>query len=158
MAQTYCGMGQVNFYLKNYDQAQEAYQQAIAVITASPRAMGIGYILNRARLGLAKCYHQLGITRDAEDQFKAAMPLFTQKQGYNFNMTWEGSDAHLFYDVASYHAFANHPQEALEYLQKAIQCGWADLPTLESDESFGLVREKEEFQKIVQDLKTRKTL
>ncbi|MCU0643702.1 MAG: protein kinase, partial [bacterium] len=34
MAQTYCGMGQVNFNLKNYDRALEAYQKAIAVITA----------------------------------------------------------------------------------------------------------------------------
>ncbi|MCU0646038.1 MAG: tetratricopeptide repeat protein, partial [bacterium] len=157
-AQTYCGMGQVNFNLKNYDRALEAYQKAIAVITASPRAMGIGYILNRARLGLAKCYHQLGITRDARTQFEAAVPLFTQKQGYNFNMIWEGNDAHMFYDAANYHAFANHPQEALEYLQKAIQCGWADLSTLESDDSFALVQDKSKFQKIVQDLKSRKPL
>ncbi|HEX9972876.1 MAG TPA: tetratricopeptide repeat protein, partial [bacterium] len=158
MAQTYCGMGQVSFNLNNYDKALEAYQKAIAVITASPRAMGIGYILNRARLGLSKCYHQLGITSVAKDQFEAAMPIFTQKQGFNFNMIWEGNDAHMFYDVASYHAFVNHPQEALEYLQKAIHCGWADLPTLESDDSFSLVRNTSEFQKIVQDLKTRKPL
>lgn len=73
-------------------------------------------------------------------------------------MTWEGNDAHAHYDFASYHALVNQPDKALECLKKAIQCGWADLPTLEAEDSFGLVREKLEFQKIVQDLRNRKPL
>ncbi len=156
MAQTYCGLGQVNFYLKNYDQALASYQQAVEIITAAPKAMGMGYILTRARLGLARVYHQLGRTQEANAQFDAAALLFRQKQDFNFNMTWEGNDAHAYYDFACYHAFVNHPQEALECLQKAVQCGWADLPTLESEESFNLIRGKAEFQKIAQDLRMQK--
>ncbi|MDZ7336485.1 MAG: protein kinase [candidate division KSB1 bacterium] len=158
MAQTYCGLGQVNFCLKNYDQALACYQKAVEMITAAPKAMGMGYILTRARLGLARVYHQLGQAQEASAQFNVAATLFRQKQGYNFNMTWEGNDAHAYYDFASYHALVNHPEEALECLQKAVQCGWADLPTLETEESFELVRDNLEFQKMVQDLKTRKPL
>lgn len=158
MAQTYCGLGQVNLNLSNYDNALVSYQKAVEIINSAPKAMGMGYILTRARLGLAKAYHQLGVIQNANEQYETARSLVTRKQGYNFNMTWEGNDAHTYYDFASYHAFVNHPQEAMEYLQKAIQCGWADLPTLESDDSFSLVRGKTEFQKIVQDLRMRKPM
>jgi tetratricopeptide (TPR) repeat protein len=158
IALTYYGLGQVHFQCNRFDLALEAYQHAIASITASPRAMGMGYILTRARLGLAKVYHQFALLREGRAESEAARALLTLKQGFNFNMIWEGNDAHVYYDLASYHAFVNHLSEALEYLQKAIDCGWADLPTLEADDSFSLLREKSEFQKIVQDLKGRKAL
>ncbi len=158
LAQTYCGLGQVNFCLQNYDKALASYQKAVEIINSAPKAMGMGYILTRARLGLARVYHQLDRTQEATTQFDAAASLFRQKQGYNFNMTWEGNDAHAYYDFASYHALVNQPEEALQCLQKAVQCGWADLPTLESEESFNLIRDKDEFQKIVQELKSRKPL
>ncbi|HEX9975093.1 MAG TPA: protein kinase [bacterium] len=153
---SYCGMGQVNFNLKNYDKAIDAYQKAIDVITQSPRTISAGFFMVRAHLGLAKAFHQLGMNREAKAEFEKSVPLFSQKQQFNFSSNWEACDAQMYYDVASYHAFVNHPQEAVEYLQKAIHCGWADLPTLESDDSFSLVRDKEDFKKMVQDLKTRK--
>jgi tetratricopeptide (TPR) repeat protein/tRNA A-37 threonylcarbamoyl transferase component Bud32 len=153
---TYCGIGQLNFHLKNYDKAIEAYQQAIDVISKSPRTISAGYFIVRVHLGLAKTFHQLGMTREAKGEFEKALPLFSQKQQFNFSPNWEACDAQMYYDVASYHALVNHQQEALEYLQKAIDCGWSDLPTLESDDSFSLVRDKEDFKKMVQDLKTQK--
>ncbi len=158
IALTYCGIGQVHFQLNHFDQAREAYQQAVAAITAAPRAIGIGYVLTRARLGLAKTYHQFAMTREASSQSETAISLLTRKQEFNFNMIWEGNDAQAYYDIASYHAFVNRPKEAREYLQKAIDCGWADLPTLESDASFNLLRDNSEFQKIIQHLKMRKSL
>ncbi|MCI0515623.1 protein kinase [candidate division KSB1 bacterium] len=158
IALTLCGMGQVHYQQNHFDLALEIYQQAIASITAAPRAMGMGYILTRARLGLAKVDHQFALLREGRAEAEAARSLLIQKQGFNFNMIWEGNDAHAYYDLASYHAFVNHLSEALEYLQKAVDCGWADLPTLETDDSFSLLRDKLEFQKIVQDLRRRKAV
>lgn len=158
LALTYCSLGQLNFELKNYDQAMEAYQKAIDVVSQSPKAISIGFFVVKAYLGLAKVLHQVGRSHEENIHFQTALPLFTNKTEFNFLANWEASDAQMYYDVASYHAFVNHQPAALEYLQKAVNCGWADLPTLEADDSFNSLRDKLEFQKIVQHLKKRKTL
>lgn len=158
IALTYCGLGRLYFEQMLFDQALTAYQQVISLITASPRVMGCGYFLTRAHLGLAKVYHQFAMIREGHAEFEIARSLFSLKQGFNFNMIWEGNDAHAYYDLASYNAFANHLPTALEYLQKAVGCGWADFPALAADDSFSLLNNNLEFQKIIQQLKRRKAL
>jgi len=158
IALTYCGIGRLYFEQAFFDQALTAYKQAIDSITASPRSMGIGYVLTRAHLGLAKVYYQFAMIREGYAEFEIARSLFLLKQDFNFNMIWEGNDAHAYYDLASYNSFTNHLPAALEYLQKAVECGWADLPSLAADDCFSLLRDNSDFQKIIQRLKRRKAL
>jgi tetratricopeptide (TPR) repeat protein len=158
MALSYCGLGQIHFNRRNYDKVVDAYQNALEVIKSHPQALSMGFLLVKAHLGMAKAYYHLMVTREVKSHFEAALPLFTTKQGSDFSYTWEGTEAQMYYDVASYYALMNHPQETFVYLHKALAGGWADLPTLESDDCLSLLRDAPEYQKIVQDLKARKPL
>ena len=157
-ALSYFGLGNVDFSRDFYDKALKNYKRACEVIEKNPKALGIGYFLVKVRLGMAKAFHKLGMSHEQKQQFQEAIKLFGSKQGYDFSWIWEGSDAQVYYEIASYHALLNRRKEAFRYLQKAIDCGWGDLPFLELDESFNLFRNVPEYKKIAQDLKARKLL
>ena len=154
-ALTYCGLGNVELTRRRYDDARRNYKMAIEIIEKNPKALGIGYFATYAHLGMAKAFHKLGMNREATQQLEETLKLFQDRKGYDFSLIWEGSDAQILYDIASYHALLNDRQEALSHLRKAIACGWADVPYWHVDENFSRLRQEVEFQKIVQDLKSR---
>ncbi|KAA0231070.1 tetratricopeptide repeat protein [candidate division KSB1 bacterium] len=158
MALTYCGLGNIHFGRGLYGDALVEYRRACEHITKHPKALGAGYILVKARVGLAKAFHQLEMSREAKQQFEEALPLFQNKQGFDFSWMTEVCEAQAWYDIASYHALAQHHKEALDALRKAVQCGWSDLPFLEAGESFRTLRDDAPFRKIVQTLMKRKPL
>lgn len=98
------------------------------------------------------------MNRESKQQFQEAFELFKNKEEYDFSWIWEGCDAQTYYDFASYFAVINHQKDAFKYLQKAIECGWRDLPFLQSDDLFSRFRNKTEFADLVQELKNRKPL
>jgi tetratricopeptide (TPR) repeat protein len=155
---TYCGLGNIHFGRSNYGEALVEYRRACEHIAKHPKALGVGYFLVKARLGLAKAFHQLEMHREEKQQFREALALFENKSGLDFSWIWEVSDAQTYYEIASYHAVAQHRKEAFSFLRKAVQCGWSDLPFLEADESFRALRNEAPFKKIVQTLKRRKPL
>jgi len=57
--------------------------------------------------------------------------------------------------LAGYQALLNHPQEAMDYLKKAVDCGWADLPLLLNDECFDSLRDLSEYNQMIQGLNKR---
>ena len=154
-ALTYCGLGNVELTRRRYDDARRNYKMAIEIIEKNPKALGIGYFATYAHLGVAKAFHKLGMNREATQQLEETLKLFQDRKGYDFSLIWEGSDAQILYDIASYHALLNDRQEALSHLRKAIACGWADVPYWHVDENFSRLRQEVEFQKVVQDLKPR---
>jgi tetratricopeptide (TPR) repeat protein len=158
IALTYCGMGNINFRRCHYDESIEHYKRACDLISQHPRSLGVGYFLLKARLGLARSFHLLGMNRESKQQFQEAFELFKNKEEYDFSWIWEGCDAQAYYDFASYFVVINHQKDAFKYLQKAIECGWRDLPFLQSDDPFSRFRNKTEFAEIVQELKNRKPL
>ena len=158
IALTYCGLGNIDFRRCHYDESIEHYRRACDIISQYPRSLGIGYFLLKARLGLARAFHLLSMNRESKHQFQEAHELFKNKYGYDFSWIWEGCDAQACYDFASYFAAMNRQKDSFKYLQKAIECGWRDLPFLQSDDTFSRFRNKTEFAKIVQELKNRKPL
>ena len=158
IALTYCGMGDINFRRCHYGESIEHYKRACDLISQHPRSLGVGYFLLKARLGLARAFHLLGMNRESKQQFQEAFELFKNKEEYDFSWIWEGCDAQTYYDFASYFAVINHQKDAFKYLQKAIECGWRDLPFLQSDDLFSRFRNKTEFADLVQELKNRKPL
>jgi tetratricopeptide (TPR) repeat protein len=135
-ALTHCGLGEIGIRRGTYDSALEHYTRACEIGAGHPQKLGIGYVLVKSRLGLATVFHKLKMHREEATQFNAASELFPQKQGYDFNWMWEGSDAQAFYDFARYHAVARHRSEALASLSHAVASSWGDLPQLASEESF----------------------
>ena len=156
-ALTYCGLGQAALQRRQYDQALVHFKKGIDIIEKHPKALGVGYFLVYARLGMAVAFRKLGMKREADQQFQAALRLFNNKKDYDFSLIWEGSDAQLHYDFAGYHALLNERKEALSHLRKAIACGWADLPYWQVDENFSKFRKEAVFLELVQKLESKKS-
>jgi serine/threonine protein kinase/tetratricopeptide (TPR) repeat protein len=157
-ALTFCGMGQIEFASRNYDKALQSYKKAKAIIEKVSHGLGIGYVFAKTCIGMAKAFHELGMSRDAKSHYRKSLQLIEKKEGYDFSWIWEGSDAQAYYDLASYQALLNRQQESMDYLKKAIDCGWADLPLLENDECFDALRELPEYNHMIHGLKKPKIL
>jgi serine/threonine protein kinase len=53
---------------------------------------------------LTKAFSRLGMIREEKQQHQNALNLIESREGYDFSWVWEGSDAQLYYEVASCHA------------------------------------------------------
>lgn len=158
IALTYCGLGSIHFGQGLYSETLIEYRRASEHIAKHSKTLGAGYLLVKARIGLAKAFHQLEMIREEKQQFREALELFENKQGFDFSWMTEVCDAQVWYDIATYYALAQRRKEAYDALKKAVRCGWSDLPFLEMDDSFRTLRDEAQFKKILQTLKKRKPL
>jgi serine/threonine protein kinase/tetratricopeptide (TPR) repeat protein len=149
---TYCGLGTIHFNQGRYDGALFEFKRAEDLISRHPRSLGIGYFLLRAYLGQARTYYALGDISESKKQFEKAADLYKTKQGFDFNWIWEGCDAQVHYDMASYFALLNKKQKAIENLRQAVALGWRDVPALNADELFAAFRRVPSFAKIIEKL------
>lgn len=153
-ALTHWGYGSVFFRQRRYDKSLEHFRIAEDIVRTNPKSLGIGYFLILTRLGMAKTFYRHGMRKDAQARFQTARELLDRKKEYDFNWVWEGSDGQSHYEIASYSALVRERQGALGSLRKAVECGWADWPFLEEDDCFALLRGDQEFEDIVEGLKT----
>jgi tetratricopeptide (TPR) repeat protein len=128
--------------------AVAAYRNAVELAQSNPQSLGIGAILVRSRLGLARCLHRSQMEREAMALYEEATDLFRLRQGYDFSWIWEATDADIYMEMALYHATTGHEEEALSALEKSIGCGWGDPRLLENEPSFVGFREKEIFREL----------
>ena len=135
-ALSWCELGELAYSRQINDVALEHFGRAVAICDQFPEKLGIGYFLIRARLGLAKAMHELGMKRDEQSAYDAAMDLWTTRAGYVFSWVWLGTDADAWFDFASYHSAAGHRDDALTALREAIASGWGELPALRTDHGF----------------------
>ena len=149
---TYCGLGTLYFQQGRYDEALLEFKRAETLISRHPRALGIGYFLLRAYLGLARTHSALGDISDSKKHFEKAAELYRTKRGFDFNWIWEGCDAQVHYDMAGYFALLNKKQEALQNLRQAVALGWRDVPAFKADELFAAFRRDPSFAKIIEKL------
>jgi tetratricopeptide (TPR) repeat protein/TolB-like protein len=149
---TYCGLGTLYFSQGRYDEALLEFRRAETLISRNHRSLGIGFFLVRAYLGQARAHFALNDIAESKKNFKKAAELFRTKQGFDFNWIWEGCDAQVHYDIASYFALLNKEQEAIENLRQAVALGWRDVPALKADELFAAFRRVPSFAKIIDEL------
>jgi tetratricopeptide (TPR) repeat protein len=131
-----CGLGEVGLVEREFAVAFDHFASARDVVEQNPHKIGVGYILIRAHLGCAKALHMLRRHEEEQTQFDAAAGLLDRRVGFDFNWVWSGSDAAAHFDFASYYAMAGRTDEALRSLEQAVECGWRDLPALDTDPSF----------------------
>ena len=149
---TYCGLGALHFARGRYDEAILEFKRAETLISQHPRSLGIGYFLLRAYLGQAMAYFALGDASESKKHFEKAVSLFRAKRGFDFNWIWEGCDAQVHYDMASYFALLNKKEEAIETLRQAVALGWHDVPAFQADPLFARFRPLPEFAGIMSTL------
>jgi serine/threonine protein kinase len=95
---------------------------------------------------------QLGMTREEQGAVDEALGLMRDRSGFNFDANWESGDGEMYYELASYSALAGSKATALEHLERAVACGWRELPRLEGDQAFDPLRGSLEYQKIAKEL------
>ncbi|MBI2839936.1 MAG: protein kinase [Acidobacteria bacterium] len=120
------GLGELAMRERRPDEAMSAFRQAAGGIEEKPRVLGGGWILQRARLGMARAFRKLGVPREAERLRGEAMALRASRQGFDFSGIWEGSEADLDVELAVVAAAAHHREEAIGLLARAVERGYAD--------------------------------
>ena len=157
-ALSHCFVGDIYLRRRRYDEAMSAFRQAQTQVANSSRSLGIGWAQIRALAGLALSFHQLGMRREAEANYDQAVSLLTSKADYDFSGIWQGGQAEIHMELASYLALSHQHDEALAQLEKAVNCGWAETPRLETDPNLTTLSGSERFQEIHAELTARPPL
>jgi len=153
----YCGRGDVYLRRRCEDDALIEYRLAHQQVMASPRSLGLGWILIRIRLGMACCFHRLGMALEERNSLEEATDLFRTRTGYDFNWVWEGTPADIYVELARYHAIAGRIDEALACLRDAVGSGWCDLLGLNTDPFLAKVRSHPGYKDVAQMISMRTT-
>jgi tetratricopeptide (TPR) repeat protein/tRNA A-37 threonylcarbamoyl transferase component Bud32 len=154
MAQTHCGLGDVDCALENFDEALKHYGYAVEVCTAKPTNAGIGFFYVRACAGMGKALASILVTSQANDKVDHAMKVLKDKEDFNFFFCWDACDAEAYYELASAFAELQRKDDAIACLTKAaVDLGWRDLPQLEADESFADLMEDPRLSDIIEHVK-----
>jgi len=154
IALTHCGIGYAHSLHGEDADALKHYTKAIDLISEHPKSLGIGFHMVRAKACLAKLYYRIGMKKEAEETFNDALYLFNNKEHYNFNLSWFDTDASLAFELAGYYALLRETQKTVDMLNRAVRCGWRDYTLLASDNSFRHIRKNQEYQTIVDRLKS----
>ena len=144
-AMAHCWRGDLLMRQRHREEALQAYRAAQKQVLESPRSLGIGWPLIRSNLGLAHCFHDLRMRREAEASFAKAVSMLDSKTDYDFSGLWDAGDAQIYMEMASYLAAARQVDAALEMMHKAVACGWGESPRLDSDPSFDPLRDEPRF-------------
>ena len=136
---THCGLADVQLAHRLQDEAINEFSSARAAINRNPKGLGMGYCMVRLLTGLARSFQKLGMGREAREHLQQATDLFRAKEGYNFNVVWEGCDAQACYDLARACAVMDKRDLALKWLEEAIAAGWHDRGFLLRDESMSSI-------------------
>lgn len=120
------GLGELALRERRPDEAVSAYRQAAGGLEEKPRVLGGGWILLRARLGLARAFRKLGLPRESDRLRADVVAMRSDHKGFDFSGIWEGSMADLDVELALVAATAHHTKEALDLLAQAVESGYAD--------------------------------
>jgi tetratricopeptide (TPR) repeat protein len=129
-------------------EAIAAYRTAVESALAHPRGLGVGSVLVRSRLGLARCFQAMDMNREAVTLYEEATDLFRRRLGFDFSWTADVTDSDLYMETALYHAAAGHDDEALGSLELAVRSGWGDTHFLHDEPLFDKIRTRDRFTEI----------
>jgi len=135
VANTHCGLGDVEFASDNYAEALKHYGEALEIVNANAGRLGMGHVFVRACAGMSKSFHSLGVNREAAQKLQEGIDEFHNRERFDFGVGL-GSDDRTYYYLASAYAELQQTEEAIACLEKAFEHGWGDLPQLDLDENL----------------------
>lgn len=157
-ALAHCWRGELLMRLRHREEALQAFRAAQEQVYRSPRSLGIGWPLLRSHLGLAHCFHDLRMRREAETSYQQAVTMLETKADHDFSGLWDSGDAQIYMEMASYLASSHRVDAALGMMEKAVESGWREAPRLDSDPSFETMRNEPRFRQIQAELAARPQL
>lgn len=135
-----CGLGEVRLRLRRWDEALGPMRRAVEYALASPASLGVGWIVVRARVGLARGFRGVGLGREEREELRRARELLASREGFDFRTVWLSGEGELRYELAACEAAANHPEEAVRELAEAVRCGWRAVARLDSEPAWKRLR------------------
>ncbi len=106
----------------------------------------------RAQIGMAKAFHPVAMRREEQENLEEAVTLFESKEGLDFSGIWDGGDAEILFELASYYSLANRRDEAMEALRRAVELGWREAPRLHNEPTLETLRASTQMQAILAEL------
>ncbi len=100
---------------------------------------------------------QLGAALAYSDRYAEATKLFHDSIGKQDNFVGLGSSFSVWYSFACAAVAANHTDDALQYLQEAINHGYKDADIMMNDDDLKALRPNPKFQELIAAIKHRPT-
>jgi tetratricopeptide (TPR) repeat protein/TolB-like protein len=148
-AQTWCGLADIAFLKGQFDQASKLYGRAVDLAEANDGAIAMGYYYVRGNAGMAKSFFRLGVSSEVETCMKRAHDELQNRRRFNFSHMWEAHAAHAWFALADARMTMIRHDEALDYLTKAVEHGWRDLPQIEIDSRYRALHGNKQYRALV---------
>ncbi len=167
LSMSYLKLGEVSLLLGNKPEALDLCQKALAIrdrlATADPKNI-------QAQRDLAFSYEKLGDVTFKMDRLKESLDFYQRAQAIYDRLAADVSDVNARSDVAAgcFHiasvfarmsasagkdAGEKYAAQAMSFLQRAVAAGFDDLARLTEDKDLDALREREDFTKLIAELK-----
>lgn len=157
-AQAHWLLGETLFRQRRWDESLRSYRLARQQVEAHPRSLGIGWMLIHAHLGSARAFHRLTMLREEKQELRRAAELFEGRQDLDFSGIWCGGNGEIWLERAVCQAVVRRSEEALDALERAVECGWRETPRLLSEPAFEPLRASRRFRDLELELQAREAL
>jgi TolB-like protein/lipoprotein NlpI len=129
-------VGLVELFAGNFDQAYYYYQKSFDIQPTTSNLLGLGYILWN------------------KEQHKEARELFDQRTNICIEQLERGIERWgIPWDLGAIMAIQGKNEEALKWLQKAIDVGWREFRIAKKDPRLENIRNEQQFQNMMNDMK-----
>ncbi len=146
LAQTYCGLGDVSFAAREFDEALENYGKAVDLARANPDRLGVGYFFVRGCAGMGRSFYALDVNQEARDRIDQAATVLTAGSDFNFLAMWEGNYAQAHFELGRAAAMIRDCERAMGHLATAVRLGWRNGQELAADPVFKVLEQRDDFR------------
>jgi TolB-like protein/tetratricopeptide (TPR) repeat protein/tRNA A-37 threonylcarbamoyl transferase component Bud32 len=140
------------------DDALAAFTAACTTAADYPHRLSIGAHWVKARCGMARVLYRRGDADAAARALNEARELFETKHRFVWGWFMGAAEADMLYELASAHAAMARDAEAIDYLRRAIEYCWSDLPQFAHDPAFDALRDRDDVRRLVADAASAVTL
>jgi serine/threonine-protein kinase len=131
-----------------WDRALADFGRAGEIADAYPHRINIGVHWVKARFGLARVLHRLGRASAAEEHVREGCDVLATRGRFVWTWFVGGTDAEMWYELASTLAAFGRSADALTALTRAADAGWADVTWLRHDPAFTTLRDDADVQRL----------
>jgi tetratricopeptide (TPR) repeat protein len=155
LAQTWCGLGDVEFARGSYDTALTHYGKVLELTLAEPMQTSNGFSYVRANARMAKAYNLMGVHNLSEKKMQHAVDTLHKREGMSFFWMWDSCDAQVHFDLASAYAELRRNDDAINSLEEAaVRLGFRDLHAIEADANLWALKDDPRMKAIVSTIQS----
>jgi len=153
LALTACGLGDLLRREGHFEAALIEFRRASRLVKEYPRMLGRQRVLARTLAGMSAVYAAHGDSQRAGELLMQVASLLMEIVHAPQSWIWEGFIGQLYYAAGAAYARLGKPEDALDYLEKAVAGGWRDVHWLASDPELAALRSQSRFQVLLENLR-----